>query len=133
MIQKYSTISSINLVMTLAKRKSIVFSIRPCLFRLSTNIIMWTNKSQQSIFYQTNISIFHSISTLSTSKWSLPINFMTPEDSPRKTASSDVKISEKNDTWLIQLFQTKSATTHFFMFIIGYTKTLCTFVFHYLI
>jgi len=58
-VQKHSSISSINIVMTLAKRKSIVCSIRPCLFGLSTNIIMWTNKGQQSIFLLKNTLIFH--------------------------------------------------------------------------
>jgi hypothetical protein len=58
-VQKHSSISSINIVMTLAKRKSIVFSIRPYRFGLSTNIFIWKNKGQQSLFLLKNPSIFH--------------------------------------------------------------------------
>ncbi len=39
--------------------------------------------------------------------WGFSINLMTPEGSPWKTASSDVKISKRNDGYLIQLFSTK--------------------------
>ncbi len=56
---------------------------------------------------------FSSILTFFTEKWGVPRNFIAPGDSSWKTASSNVKISRKNHSWLIQFFQTKFKPTCF--------------------
>jgi hypothetical protein len=53
------------------------------------------------IFRRKQNMVFSSILIFWIEIQGIPINFIKPGDSPRKTASASVKISKRNDTWLI--------------------------------
>ncbi len=80
------------------QKKEHLFFYRFVYFSTSHKYDFREKRGQQDDFLMKKSVVFSSILTFSIEKLGFPILFMLPEDSPWKTASSDVKISKRNDT-----------------------------------
>jgi hypothetical protein len=110
-------ILNINIIISYTKRKSVFSSIALCTFWLSIHIFMRKKIVGTVTLHWKSGSYFHVFSKYFGS-WEqnrrIHIHFMAQEESSWKTASSDVKTSEKKDSSIVEFFEKRSRKYAFY-------------------